>query len=367
MKRRFILVATALLLVSATVIAEEAVLIDFNKLKADMEISSTTKDATGNDVAIKIPQNRRTVMDYSAVAGATFTDDQKSLMRTSLALDNWEVVLNSSARNVASVSVSRAKSAPVSQTATKYTGETLLGIRVNFPTWNSNANATIKPPFEIPSYEPLAEIDDAGAATKRDATEAEAKDGIDSRFQDGYGVVKNVGVIKSLAVTTYGMNFPHSLYILLRDANNQESRYFAGYLNFDGWKQLVWSNPQYVSEVRTREIRLYPVYPTALPQQVFAGFLVTRDASHDGGDFVAYFKDVKIIYDKAVLNTQRDFEDEDLWGIQTQKENDAKNLEVSRFGGIQVLRFLEKEKMAVESGFGSSDTTAAATPATAFS
>ncbi|HPX48556.1 MAG TPA: flagellar filament outer layer protein FlaA, partial [Treponemataceae bacterium] len=181
-----------------------------------------------------------------------------------------------------------------------------------------------------------------------------------TRFEDGYGVVKNVGVLKAIAVNTYGMNFPHGLYVLLRDTNNEERRYFMGYLNFDGWKELIWQNPEYVTEVRTREVRLYPVYPTALPHQTFAGFMVTRDAAHDGGDFVAYFKDVKVIYDKAVLNTVRDFADEDLWGVQTKKENERKQLEVSRFGNVQVLRFLENEKMATENAFKPSAGSAAA-------
>ena len=33
----------------------------------------------------------------------------------------------------------------------------------------------------------------------------------------------------------------------------------------------------------------------------FGGFVITRDAANDGGDFVAYVKDVKMLYDKAVL------------------------------------------------------------------
>ena len=31
-----------------------------------------------------------------------------------------------------------------------------MGVRVVFPEWNANAYAYIKPPFEIPAYEPLA-------------------------------------------------------------------------------------------------------------------------------------------------------------------------------------------------------------------
>jgi hypothetical protein len=338
MKRRFIIVAIALLLVSAFAVAEESVLIDFSLLNADI--------IAGPDG--KMTENRRSVMDYSTVAGASFTDQQKALMRTSLAIDKWEVVLNSSARNVTSVSVSKAKASPVSQNAKNFAGQTLLGVRVNFPNWNSNANAVIKPAFEIPTYEPMAQVTDDG---KVQQPTAEDKASGQTRFEGGYGIVKNVGVLKSIAVNTYGMNFPHGLYVLLKNQYNEERRYFMGYLQFDGWRELVWQNPEYVSEVRTREVRLYPVYPTAMPYQKFVGFLVTRDAATAGGDFVAYFKDVKVIYDKAVLNTVRDFADEDLWGIQTKQENDRKQIEVSRFGGTQVLRFLEQEKMATENGF----------------
>jgi len=342
MKRRFILVAIALLLVSAFAMAEEGILIDFAKLNADI--------IAGPDG--KMTQNRRSVMDYSNVAGASFTTEQKALMRTSLAIGNWEVALNSSARNVTSVSVSGARAAPVSQNAKNFAGQTVLGVRVNFPNWNSNANAVIKPSFEIPSYEPMAQVGDDGVV--QEPTAEDKATGI-SRFEDGFGVIKNVGVVKSIAVNTYGMNFPHGLYVLMKDANNEERRYFMGFLQFDGWREITWQNPEYVSEVRTREVRLYPAYPTAFPYQKFVGFMVTRDAAHDGGDFVAYFKDVKLIYDKAVLNTVRDFEDEDLWGIHTKKENERKQLEVNRFGGVQVLRFLEQEKMATEKGFTPSE------------
>jgi hypothetical protein len=73
---------------------------------------------------------------------------------------------------------------------------------------------------------------------------------------------------------------------------------------------------------------------------------------------------VKIIYDKAVLNAVRDFADEDLWGIQTKLENDRKQVEVSRFGGVQVNRFLEQQKMATEKSFAPSNGAAGAAATT---
>ena len=39
------------------------------------------------------------MMDFSGTAGASYTDDQKKAMRTSLAIRNWDVVLASSSRD----------------------------------------------------------------------------------------------------------------------------------------------------------------------------------------------------------------------------------------------------------------------------
>ena len=342
MKKTFILVAMAFLLMGAVAVAEEAIIIDFALLNADI-----IADPNG-----KMTQNRRTVLDYGKVAGASYTDEQKALMRTSLALEQWDVELNSSAQNPLSIATSTIKEAEVRAEGEKFAGQKLMGVRILFPEWTNNANAKIKPGFLIPAYEKMAQVDDQGNLQEpTDEDKASGK----SRFEDGYGIVRNTGVIKSIAVNTYGMNFPHGLYVLLRDQNNVVKRYFMGYLLFDGWREMIWNNPSYIANVKSRELRLYPVYPIALPHVAFEGFLITRDAAHDGGDAIAYFKDVKIIYDKAVLTTVRDFADEDIWGIQTEREMKRKKIEVERFGQTQVLRFLEQEKMATEEGFTPSE------------
>jgi len=341
MKKTFGLIAAAMLLVGAA-FAEEAMLIDFTLLSADC-----VADENGNN-----QQNKRTVMDYSVSAGATFTNDQKDLMKTSLALPEWEVELNSSAKNVASLADSRVVAATVKDSAdVPFAGSQIMGVRVVFPTWAANSNAKIVPPFEIPAYEPLSSADDNGV---RQAPTDEEKASGKTLFEEGYGVVKNVGTLKSISVTTMGMNFPHGLYVILTDTDNVTRRYFMGYLGFDGWKELRWNNPQYLSEIRNREIRVYPIYPRGLPFVKFTGFQITRDAAHDGGDFIGYFKDVKIIYDKAVLSSDRDIADEDLWGIIGKKESARQNAEMEKFGVQQVNRYLERSKLATEDSFTSS-------------
>ena len=349
MKKTLGLVA-AMLLVGGIAFAEEAMLIDFTLLDQDT-ITSADSDQP--------QQNGRTIMDFSVSAGATFTGEQKKLMKTSLALPEWEIVLNSSAKSVASLADSKVIAAPVKSTAdVPFAGKNVMGVRIIFPTWNSNANARIVPPFDIPAYERLGNVDADGNRVY--LSEGEDSSGFNTAenpsyeatlFEGGYGVVKNVGTIKSIAVTTMGMNYPHGLFVHLVDNDGIDRRYFMGYLGFDGWKTLTWNNPQYIAEIRNREIRVYPIYPRGTPFVKFSGFEITRDAAHIGGDFIGYFKDVKIIYDKANLYADRDIADEDLWQIITDKERARQNAEMEKFGSKQVNRYLEKAKLATESEF----------------
>ncbi len=355
MKKTLSLIAAAMLLVGGVAFAEEAMLIDFTQLDADYELT----DSDGNVVA---KQNKRTTMDYAISAGSTFTKQQKDLMRTSLSLPEWEVTLNSSAKTVQSLADSQVVAAPVKDSAdVPFNGKNVMGVRIVFPSWNSNANAKIVPPFDIPAYEPLSTVGDDGERKALGEDEDASSFNVAQNpsfektlFEGGFGVVKNVGTIKSIKVTTMGMNFPHGLYVHLTDNDGVDRRYFMGYLGFDGWKELRWNNPQYITEIRNREIRVYPIYPRGTPFIKFSGFEITRDAAHIGGDFIGYFKDVKIIYDKAILTSDRDIADEDIWGIIGKKEADRQNAEMSKFGNKQVNRYLEKSKLATEEDFVSS-------------
>jgi len=332
MKRIIILLAIALV-TAGMLIADEAILIDFSKLTADIRIKLDS-----NDQGTTPNQNRRTIMDYGQVAGGTFTSEQKSLMKTSLAIENWDVKFNSSSQTIANVSNTYTKEAPSKQWGT------VMGVRIHYPVDYAYSKATIKPPFEIPAYEPTADIDDNGNIQPSNS------DGITgpSRFEQEYGVVKNVGTIRSVAINAYGLNFPHGLNVILIDSEGNEKTCFMGYLNYDGWAELTWVNPQYIFEVRNRDLRLYPLYPTTMPFVKFGGLRLDRDADRAGGDFVAYFKDVKIIYDKAVLDTDRDINDEEIWGIINERETEKKIFEMERFGQNQILRFLDSQKQAKE-------------------
>jgi hypothetical protein len=341
--KRILILLTIVLFSAGVLFAEEAVLIDFSTLTADIM-------ADDND---KPTQNRATLMDYGMVAGASFTKEQKAVMKTSLAIANWEVTLSSSSRFIENM----IRSYTAEARSEKWTA--VMGVRIHFPIEPYNSWAYIKPPFEIPAYERQAEINDDG-----EITPSEDSDGITtkSRFesqeegQPAYGVIKNVGTIKSVQVRVYGLNFPHGLFATIIDSQGIAKEFFMGYLGFDGWGELQWDNPAYIQEVRNRELRKVPLYPTSTPFIKFGGFRVARDAAQTGGDFIAYFKDVKVIYDKAVRDTGTpDIDNEGLWGIIEDRETARKIWEMERFGQTQVLRYLETEKKAKENTFSNED------------
>jgi hypothetical protein len=341
MRKQLIVIALALFLVGSygAVFADEAVLIDFSQLKADIPDPNNQSSMVNN---------KATMMDFSGTAGASYTDDQKKQMRTSLAIRNWDVVLSSSSKTTTNQALSLTAEAPVA--SGKYKDQAVMGIRVHFPVAEFNSWARIQPPFEIPAFERTV-VDGQGNVTDPPAgtpnsplTRFEGNYDQNTKITTALGVVKNVGVIKSVAVTVRGLNFPHGLSVVLKDADGNEQTLFMGYLNFDGWKELVWNNPAYVTDVRNRELRIFPLYPKSTPMIKLAGFLVTRDAASEGGDFVTYIKDVKILYDEAVIQTGRDIDDENIWGIVNKKETERKNIESKAFGAQQVLRYLEETK-----------------------
>jgi len=341
MKKMLILIVVAML--AGPLFAEENVLIDFSVLTADIHVRVTESDDSD-----KNNQNRQTVMDYSTVAGGSFTNQQKGFMKTSLAIENWEILLASSSRFVENVALSYTREAPSKQFGT------VMGLRVHFPVEPFNSWAIVRPPFDIPAFEPAADISDDGTITPQ-----EGNDGITtkSRFeaqedgQPAYGVIKNVGVIREIKVRVYGLNFPHALSTILINSVGTSTNHFMGYLEFDGWGELIWRNPAYMQEVRNREVRLYPLYPFSTPFVKFGGFLVQRDAARIGGDFITYFKDVTLIYDLAVLDTETDIDDEALWRIINTRETARKVWEMERFGQNQILRYIEQQKQATEPPF----------------
>jgi hypothetical protein len=330
MKRIFILLVIAL--VAASAFAAENTLIDFTLLTADVTVGD------GDSAR---PENDRTLVDFAEVAGASFTDEERNLMKSSLFIENWEVDLNSSAQTAYTQANSVVRLATVRDEADQFGGDPVLGARVSFPTEPWNSYAVIRPPFEIQAYANPTELQGNEVVEIQDARQG-------SKFEEGYGVLKNVGVLKQVGINVYGLNFPHSLTIILQDENNEQHEIFMGYLEFDGWRQLIWDNPNYVTDVRDRELRTYPLYPNLQPMMKLVGFRVYRDGATVGGDFITYIRDVTLIYDEARLQLQEAIDHDSLWQILDQREDDRRRAELRRLGNLQVLRFIERQLQSPE-------------------
>lgn len=157
MKRSIIIMLVVLLATGTTLFAQNAasantkpedkqnqVLIDFSKLTADWPSDKPT-------------ENTATMIDFSAVAGSSFSEDEKKMMKTSLAVANWEVVLSSSSRSVANQTLTMAKPAKITKDV-KFVDEkdtiakdsTVIGIRIHYPEDSYNSYAILQPPFDIP-------------------------------------------------------------------------------------------------------------------------------------------------------------------------------------------------------------------------
>ena len=333
MKKLCIFIGIALLVASVG-FADRSILIDFSELTPDVTVGAATE----------ANEHEATMIDFGEVAGASYDEEIKKRMKTSLAVENWYVQLASSSRMLINQAKSYTKEAQLKPTAKPFDGEemagkSVMGVRIHFPLPNFNSYALVTPPFEIPAYQ---------VATQLQGDTLVEVEGDEGTKFDGYGVVKNVGVLKSVEVTVYGSNFPNGFGLILKDQDEKEMTIYLDHLQFDGWRKLVWNNPNYITEVRNREIRKFPLYPKSAPYIKLIGLIVYRDSMQEGGDLVAYMKDIEITYDLALLETQRDINDEAIWGILTERQEARKRAELRRVGDMQVLRSLEREKMHKE-------------------
>jgi len=326
MKRFFTILGAGLFLASSGAFAEQATLIDFAKLigEGDSQLHPAT------------------TIDYARQAGSSYSAEDKAKMKISLAIPSWEVELSSSSQTTENQTLSQILAAPVKQDAARFGGETVMGIRVHFPTYGVSSYAIIKPPFTIPAYATLAGDQNAKAG---------------AQF-DGYGILKNVGVIKSIQINVLGRNYSNRLSVILESESGDEQEIVMGDLKFDGWKSLQWNNPNYQTEVRNRDVKVFALYPRTAPYLKLKGIKIHRDAAQDGGDVVSYIKDIKVIYDQAIVDRNSDVDDEALWGILKAREEASRNFELAKLGNLQVLRALEVKKMAKETSFDAPAATA---------
>jgi len=334
---------------------------DSDSYEEHFKATEDDRDVAGN---LKfIPQHMPTLIDYSAIAGSNYSDTELQAMKVSLSAYNWHVILNSSAATVKNQGFSKciewhsnmpknaealfSQDDEADQAVSDRGGFTVLGVRIHFPEAQFNNWALIRPPFEIPAYEDITRDPESGEEMDLESDDWKQNyRGMGNKFENGYGVVKNVGAIKDMTVRIYGCQFKNQFGVMLKDQDNIETEIdFAESLSFDGWKQIKWVNPNYIASVQNRALHIVPLYPQTEPFIKFNGFRIYRQGDQIGGDFVVYLKDIKIKYDEAVLKKAAPIDHEKAWGILAARTQAAKKREFEKIGKDEILRYLEKQKM----------------------
>ncbi len=208
----------------------------------------------------------------------------------------WLVTINSSGTSVAAKRYSYCK--PV-QTKGVYGGKKrwVLGARIHFHRLPYNTWAKIHPPFEIIAFN---------------------KEGKFVNIENG--VIDNTGQLFQIILEVNGRNYNNSITIRMKNDIDEEMDYFMGYLYFAGWKKLIWKNPNYIENVDLREIFRLPLYPRSIPYKKFVCFIIMRQGTEIGGDFIVYIANVRVSYDKAIVIEEMDIDDEAAWQIITQQQ-----------------------------------------------
>ncbi|UPA16513.1 flagellar filament outer layer protein FlaA [Borrelia coriaceae] len=259
---------------------------------------------------------------YSGASGIVKAED----MVLDLGISNWTVLLTPSARMQTYVKNSVIAPAVVKSESKRYAGDTVLGVRVLFPS-HSQSSAMVLPPFKIPFYA-----------------------GEDGNQFLGKGLIDNVKTMREVKVTVYSLGHEIDLEVLFEDMSGMEYVYPLGSLKFKGWADLVWSNPNYLPSISAKIVKdNVPNYPVPSSKMRFKAFRVSKSHSSKDQNLIFYVKDVRVIYDKLSVSLDSDIDNEAVFKIY--ETRGAKSLQrlKTREALKRVLKIRENVSMPDES------------------
>ncbi len=199
-----------------------------------------------------------------------------------------------------------------------------LGIRINFEYSHGNDWAQIYPLYPVSVF----------------------------YAKEGEGILRNVGPIKSISIWVSGRNYKNSIEVRMLDQNGKYKSINFGHLFFKGWRKLTWENPNYIKELKKRDLVKPHLYPQYEPYLKFESLVIYKSPQEIGGDFVTYVKDIRVEYEPAITKYEAAINDESEWRIleenaKLQRELEEKRLDLYFSGSSMEAEYL-KEKMQRE-------------------
>ena len=141
-------------------------------------------------------------------------------------------------------------------------------------------------------------------------------------------MIKDVGMIKSIRAFIQGKYYPHSLYVNLKDQHDSKRNYFIGFLDFQGWKEIEYINPNYLNDIKFVDIDaipLLPLYPRHEPHIRLDSIAFFKHADEIAEDFITYIAWIEVDYKTGISQDEGEVDDEAVWEIhKTEYEARAK-------------------------------------------
>ncbi len=306
------LIGSLLLISSVSFSAVKKTLIDFPTFEPNMSIVVEKDKKIHQDAIASNESEDLTQYGYPKVE-FTAADWQ---------LDKWRIMLTSSANTVENKVKSYSKKAQSKRF------NDVLGSRIHFIQGRFLSWAMVRPPFDFFPY-----YDNGKDVNVNDSGEENSL---------VMGILMNVGQIKSISSWVYGLNYQMQVAIRLKDRNDLIQDYFMGSVYYDGWRKLVWSNPEYTDSIQDRVLQRLPLYPKSYPYITFDSYIIYKPEVENGGNFVIYFKDIEVEFDRAIIREELDIDDEGVWSILA-KERLQKRMEDIKTIGEKIYLMQQEE------------------------
>ena len=112
-----------------------------------------------------------------------------------------------------------------------------------------------------------------------------------------------------------------------------------------GWRRIEWENPNYIVNVKNRDLKTEPTYPMLNRSWKLAALRIVKDIQHEGGDFIGYIKQIDVEYDKDVIQRNLDINDDAYWNIVSDYNTFMSDYNFTRLGEQLTLEYIEKQRM----------------------
>ena len=172
----------------------------------------------------------------------------------------------------------------------------------------------------------------------------------------GVGLLENVGALKSLSISIKSYGYCNSVKLYLN--HNGKTRIVEFKKDdFVGEETFTYDFPDYIQDVKDRELKVTPIYPNSSSnlylEKIEVHYNAPRPEYVSGYDFIE-IGNISVIYDKAYLDEEKM---PDIFGLDAVKANKEKSSALDDLRQKQKLEAVEIEKQHKDESNGTSKNT----------